>query len=166
MGGLANYLLVRWKEGYVVVEDAASQGQYGVKQALLTLSSVTDEDEAIRVGQATLGYSAAPRVAAVAGIEPTGSGDSPYVDWNVGDTISAPDETGGSSTQRVMAITVVEDDDGDATFTPELRDTLSVLEQRTQRWLKRLLNGSLRGQSDSASPPTSQPETGFRVASS
>lgn len=165
MGGLANYLLVRWSGGYVLVEDAASQTAHGVKQALLTLSNITDEDEATRIGQATLGFSASPRVAAAAGIEPTGAGDSPFTDWDLGDTLVAPDETGATSAQRVVSITVAEDDNGDATFAPELRDTLTVQEERLNRWMKRLINGSLRGQSNSAAPPTSPPETGFSVAS-
>ena len=38
MGGLANYLLVRWQGGYVVVEDAASQAAYGWRAALLGLT--------------------------------------------------------------------------------------------------------------------------------
>lgn len=166
MGGLANYLLVRWQGGYIVVEDAVSQAAHGVKQALLTLSNITDEDEASRIGQATLGFTAYPRVAAAAGIEPTGVGDDPFTDWDLGDTLLAPDETGVTSAQRVVSITVVEDDNGEATFAPELRDTLTVQEERLDRWLKRLVNGSLRGQSNSAAPTTAPPETGFKVASS
>ena len=165
MGSIANQLLVRWKGGYVLVEDVASQAEHGVRQALLTLSNVTEADEAERIGEATLAYSSQPRVAAAAGIEPTGAGDDPYVDWDLGDTLTAPDEDGGTSTQRVVSITVVEDENGDASFAPELRDTFSVTEERTQRWLKRLINGSLRGASNSASPPIAASDTGFTSAS-
>lgn len=160
---LTNYLLVRDAGGFFTVQDAASQAAYGVRQALLSLANVTSRTEATTVAQATLAMTLAPHVATGMGIEPTGTGDNPYVDFGVGDYITAPDET-GSSSQRVVSLTVVEDENGEASFAPELRSTLDVQDERIAKQLTRLINGSLRGRSNSASPDSSRPVKGVSDA--
>lgn len=160
---LSNYLLVRDANGFFTVEDAGSQATYGVRQSLLSLANVTSRLEATAVAQATLATMSQPHVATGMGIEPTGTGDNPYVDFGVGDYVTAPDETGTSS-QRVVSITVVEDENGEATFAPELRSTLDVQGERIAKQLTRLINGSLQGRSNSAAPSSSRPVTGVRDA--
>ncbi len=161
--GLANFLLVRDAGGFFSVEDLGSQATYGVRQGFLALANVSSRVEATAVANATLANIATPRVATSIGIEPTGTGDEPYVDFGVGDYITAPDETGTSS-QRVVSITVVEDDNGEATFAPELRSTTDVQEERIAKQLTRLVNGGLRGKSNSAAPNLAQPVTGIANA--
>lgn len=160
---LANYLLVRDAGGFFNVEDAGSQATHGVRQALLSLANVTSRTESTTVATATLTVMSVPHVATAMGIEPTGTGDNPYADFTVGDYITAPDETGTSS-QRVVSLTVAEDENGEASFAPELRSTLDVQEERIGKQLTRLINGALGGRSDSAAPNSSKPVTGISDA--
>lgn len=145
-------LLVRYNGGYFEVENAAAVAQWGRKEGFVQLGSVSDHDEAERIATAILGFQNAPRVATTLGVEPVGVGDAPYADYAVGDTISAPDVGGALGTQRVMSLTVAEDADGDVTFANELKATFLVQEEAFDRQLKKLLNGSMRGQTLAANP--------------
>lgn len=147
-------LLCRFQGGYRVVDDFPAQVLYGRKEGFLQLGQVTEADEVDRIGAAVLAFMAAPRVATTLGIEPEGIGttDTPYVGYGVGDSIVAPDEGGSSSTQRVVSITVAEDDQGDATFANELKATFQVEEERLNVQLKKLLNGTLKGSSVAPQP--------------
>lgn len=144
-------LLVRYNGGFFEVEDAAAVAAWGRKEGFVQFGSVSDHDEAQRVAEAILGFQNAPRVATTLGIEPTGAGDDPYADYAVGDTIHAPD-VGGDTDQRVMSLTVSEDQNGDVSFANELKATFLVQEEAFDRQLKKLLNGSMRGQTLSANP--------------
>lgn len=48
------------------------------------------------------------------------SGAVPYVDWDVGDTVSAPDSSGAAADYRCVSLAVSEDDAGQPKFKPEL----------------------------------------------
>lgn len=150
--GVATALLVRYAGGYTVVEDAAAIAAWGRKEGFLQLGGVSDRDQAERVATAVLGFQGAPRVTTTLGVEPTGTADEPYVDYDVGDSITAPDEAGGSSSQRVVSITVVEDENGDVSFANELKAPFLLEEEAFNRQLKKLLNGSMRGQTQAANP--------------
>lgn len=152
-------MLVRWFGGYKEAVDAAGVSAWGRKEGFLQLGNVTEEDEVDRIVAAVFGFQSAPRVATTIGIEPRGVDpdgvdhhDEPYVDFDLGDTITAPDENGATSAQRVMSLTVVEDDNGDASFATELKNTFQVQSELFDRQLKKLLNGSMQGASVSAAP--------------
>lgn len=145
-------LLVRYDGGYFEVEDATAVAEWGRKEGYVQLGSVSDHDEADRIATAILAFQNAPRVATTLGVEPTGAGDDPYADYEVGDTISAPDVGSGSASQRVMSLTVSEDANGDVSFANELKATFLVQEEAFDRQLKKLLNGSMRGQTLAANP--------------
>lgn len=149
---IVNSLLVRWFGGYLEVMNGASETANGHKEGLLQLGSVTTLDEATRIANGLLVLTADPRVATELGVEPSGVGDEPYVDYDLGDTITAPDEDGGDSSQRVVSITVAEDENGDVSFANELKDTVLVQEEQFNRWLKLLLAGTLRGTAKNATP--------------
>lgn len=157
---LANALLVRYAFGYRLVEDAASIAALGRHEAFLSLGAIQSVDEVDRVGAALLGLSAFPNIATTAGIEPTGAGDNPFADFGVGDWITAPDETGVPSSQRVLGLSVTEDAEGNPLFAPELRSLADELDERLQRWLRRMSAGTLGGSSESASPASSTPAIG------
>lgn len=149
---IANALLVRWVGGYLENVNATSVTAWGRREALLQVGAISTEEEATRVSDGLLTLTADPRVATSMGVEPVGDVDNPYVDYDVGDTISAPDEDGSDSLQRVVSITVVEDDNGDVSYAHELKDTLVVQEEQFNRWLKLLLAGTLRGTARNAQP--------------
>lgn len=159
-------LLVRYGGGYITVENAAAVAAWGHKEAFLQLGAVSDRDQAERVANAVLAFQGDPRISTTLGIEPTGIGDEPYVDFAVGDEITAPDESGGSSSQRVVSLTVAEDDNGDVSFANELKAAFLIPEEAFNRQLKKLLNGSIRGQSQSANPLPTSPVTRADVGDS
>lgn len=150
---VATALLVRWVDGYLNVNDAGGVAAWGRKEGFLTLGNVPSAEEVARIAAAVLASQAAPRVATAMGIEPeTGGGSEAYVDFVVGDTVTAPDEGGGTSVQRVVSLTVAEDENGEITVAPELNSSFQVQDEVLNRWLKRLINGTLKGASASASP--------------
>lgn len=149
---VVNALLVRWLGGYQEETNPTSITAYGRREGLLSLGPVTTTEEVERIAQGLLMLTAEPRVATELGIEPTGVGDLPYDDYDIGDTISAPDETGTLALQRVVSITVTEDQDGEVSYANELKDTVQVTEEQQNRWLKLLLAGSLRGNARNAMP--------------
>lgn len=149
---VATVLLVRFQGGYLEVPDVAAVTAWGRKEGFLQLGSVFEENEATRIAQAVLSFQNAPRVATTLGVEPTGTGDAPYVDYVVGDTITAPEADGTSTEQRVVSLTVVEDDNGEVSFANELKATFLVQEEAFDRQLKKQLDGSMSGQSVSSNP--------------
>lgn len=150
--GVATHLLVRYGGGYTTIDDAAAVAAWGRKEGFLQLGGVSDRDQAERVALGVLAFLAAPRVTTTLGIEPTGTADEPYVDFLVGDSITAPAEDGSSSEQRVVSLTVSEDDNGEVTFANELNAPFLLAEEAFNRQLKKLLGGALRGQTQAANP--------------
>lgn len=147
---IVNALLVRWSAGYTWVEDAGSIATWKRREAYLSVAA-TSEPEAVRIATAILVDRAAPLVGTQATLEPTGS-DEPYVDFEVGDWITAPDLSGTPASQRVVSLTVTEDDEGNPVFVPELGSVQQERERANQRWLKRMANGALAGTVESAMP--------------
>lgn len=156
---LQNSLLVRYAEGYHVVEDAASIAAQGRHEGYLELGSAQSVDEVERIAGAILARSAVPAVATTAAVEPVGPADTPYTAFDVGDWITAPDETATPTLFRVFSIAYTEDDEGNPIFAPELRSAADEAEVRFARWLKRMSNGALGGSTESAS--VASPAPGF-----
>lgn len=167
--GLVNALLVRYAAGYEWVEDDDSIDTYGRREGYLTLGSIESSAEATRIARAILVDKASPATSITAGLEPASSADEPYVAFEVGDYVNAPDEFGEPTSLRVVGLTVGEDAEGNPTFTPELDSLADVREQQLNRWLKRMSNGTLGGSVESASPAPDvglgpevfDPDTGF-----
>lgn len=84
----------------------------------------------------------------------------PYVDFNVGDWVSAPQTVNSVYTGRVerptsfrvRAISVAEDVDGNLTINPELGSLITETTHRIQNWLKTMVPGALGGTTWGASP--------------
>lgn len=148
---LVNALLVRWAGGYTWRTDASSISTYGRREGFLALGAVQSLAEARRVADAVLANSSSPRISTTAAIEPSGSGDVPYDDWDVADYLAAP-VSGDPTTKRVMALTVTEDAEGNPIYVPELGSLRDDEDRRLQRWLKRMANGTLGGSVESATP--------------
>lgn len=156
---VVNSLLVRWFGGYIELVNPTSSAARGRKEGLLQLGNISTLDEATRIGEGFLALNADPRVATNLGVEPAGGGDEPFVDFSVGDTITAPDEDGTASEQRVVSLTVSEDDNGEVTYATELKETLLVQEEQFNRQLKLLLAGTMKGAAKNASPIMPPPVT-------
>lgn len=139
-------LLVRYQGGYATVDYAAAQARWGIKRGFLQLGSVTEEEEVNRLALAVMAFLGDPLIATTIGVEPeVGGGNEPYVNYDVGDTITAPDSDGSTSAQRVISVTVVEDDQGELSYANELKSSFIVAEDALNRQLKKLLNGTLQG---------------------
>lgn len=146
---LVNALLVRWSAGYTWVTDSASILAYRRREAYLS-AAATSEAEAVRIATALLADRASPGVGTQATLEPSGGADSPYVDFRVGDWVTAPDQTETPASVRVTSLTVTEDDEGNPVFVPELGTIREERDRANQRALKRMANGSLGGTVESA----------------
>ena len=172
-----NALLIRWKHGYTVVGAVTSPIRYGY----LALGSVETESEAKRIGgqellrvdgtrdQISLGADPDPALPANA----YGTG------WDVGDYVIVPTrvntdpvllgDEGGQAIQdeagqdiqleagvggkaRVLQVSIAEDDNAALSVLPDLSTLLEQQEVRTQRWLTRMVDGTMNGASAVASP--------------
>jgi len=147
---LTNAMLVRWGGGFTFATVPASITTYSRREGYLAVGA-SGKDEALRIANAILANRANPDVAVTAVLEPAGT-DVPYVNFDVGDTITAPDPSGATAAQRVVGITVSEDTDGNNLFVPELSSLRLLQEQYNAAWLKRMANGTLAGVARSASP--------------
>lgn len=153
---IVNAMLVRWSGGYTWATVAGSIDAYGRREGYLAVAA-SSRDEALRIADALLANRATPDVAVTAVLEPTGTGDVPYADFGVGDYLNAPDAAGAVASQRVVSLTVSEDEHGNSRFVPELTSQRKVQEEAAQRWLKRMANGTLGGTAESATPPRVNP---------
>jgi hypothetical protein len=146
--GVTDSLLVRWAEGWREVARPS-----GVRrEAVLGLGAQESAGEADRLANGQLDVFADPRTAITAELDPSGTNDVPYLHFRVGDTITVPDHTGAPIQERVIAMTVDEDDDGYLTYQPELGDLILPYQERFQQALKKMENGTLQGDSEIATP--------------
>ncbi len=114
-----NTLLVRWAGGWTERKDLASIAAVGRIEARLDLGSITSLPEAHRVADAQLAEFARERTQTDIGIMPAGS-DVPYVDFNVGDTVTVE-----GVSHRVLGLTVsVDQVTGRPIYIPTLNDDI------------------------------------------
>lgn len=156
----SNTLLVRWAGGWTEVTDDDAIDAWGRREAMLSLGAVQSVQEAQRVATGQLAVFADVRTEVTCDIEPIGDADTPYVSFRVGDTVTVPDSDGTPTVERVRAITFVRDEDGEFSWTPELKDRILGDRERDAVALKKMDNGTLRGQSIVASPVSSRGATG------
>jgi hypothetical protein len=147
-----NVLLVRWKDGWHEVVDAASVATHPRHEAFLALGALQSIAEVDRVAGMQLSVIAHPRVAVAADHDPIDLSDRPYRSYNVGDIITVPNYGTGTSGQRVRAITGAEDESGEVTYSPELGDLLLEEQERVMQAVKKMSDGTLEGESAVAQP--------------
>jgi hypothetical protein len=139
--------LVQWSGGWLEVDSGASPRKtatfkYG--------EEVRTIDEARTRATADLAALAA-RTQVTLEQEPV-TGKKPYVNYRVGDTVTVPNESGGTTAERVVGLKVSQNDDGTANYTPLLRDLRLGVTERMLRTQKRMANGSVGGLVAGASP--------------
>lgn len=149
---LTNAYLVRWARGLLEVADAASIAAYGRHEGYLPLNGSQSPQDASQVAERVLAVRAYPQLATTIGLRPTGAGDNPYVDFDLGDWLSAPDDDGTTTPARVRSLSTRDhpDNTGQVVFTPELRSLPAESEDVLGRWLQRMATGG--GASHSTAP--------------
>lgn len=106
-----NRLLVRWSQGYMVVESPGAVAPFS--EAFFKPGAAVSEDEATTLANAVLDAEADPKESIDAVIE----GGFPV---DIGQTLSAQDTTGTQVTWRLMGTAYSQDREGYVTVTPKL----------------------------------------------
>lgn len=142
-----NALLVLWSGGWRERTDwAAISGGMRV-EALMGLGACQSGAEADRIADQQLALYSAARTEIVVGVEPVGEADTPYLAYLPGDTV-----TFQGGVERVTGVAVAEDDDGRVTFAPQLRANIFTEQERLDQAVKKMSNGTIRGDSQVATP--------------
>lgn len=149
---MINALLVRWSGGWAEVLDAASITARGRSEALLGLGAAQSIAEVERVAAAQLATYASPRTEVTADLIPIDETDTPYLAFRVGDSVTVPDWDGSATLERIVALTVAEDENGQVTYSPELKDLILTHQERLEQAMKKMADGTLRGNSAVATP--------------
>lgn len=150
--GSASNLLVRWSLGWIDVNPPAPiSGRR--REATLSLGNVPSVNEAISAGRRLLDVVGGVRETIAIGILPQSDATTPYQGWRPfpNTFITAPGWSGPAA-QKVASVTVTQDDDGELLYEMDLIDRVADNEARIQRWLKRMSNGAVGGQTAQASP--------------
>lgn len=161
----ANTILFNDEDEWRTIGDSASVLLSGRTEAYLALGSLPSRS-ATKVVNKTLEQYGLPIESVVADYVPTGNGDVPWQDFNVGDTIYAPDSGGGGANRRVLSISVaIDDSTGEPVYSVELDALSSEVRDRIQRLINRLSAGgggnlagkvpSRRGKTPGANDPGS-----------
>jgi hypothetical protein len=155
-----NALLVRWEGGWVDMPYAEATGRR--REATLSIGNIKAPFQAISVARDTLNQMNSNSERVIAGIHPIDENQTPYVQWRPTPNVhlSFPNWDGTSTPQKLVAITVSQDDESAVImYAPELKDAFTDYAERIQRWLKRMSNGAVGGSSRIASPerPIIQP---------
>jgi hypothetical protein len=167
---VANRVLSRWVGGWMQVDRTSQFGP--IRGATLGVGAIDSAPEVVRVSQSQLQIFGDVRQQITIGILPEGVEDNtPYVGlWKTtGDTVNIPLSDGSLASERVLSMTVTEDNDnGRAIFTPTVKDIILQGDERADQAIKKMTNGTFRGASKAAQPviptyvprPRIQPPTG------
>ena len=145
-----NALLVRWGSGWGERTDATSIAAHTRTEATLGLGALASRSAMERVADGQLSVYRNPREQVDAGIEPSLDADTPYIGYRVGDVVTVE-----GVAQRVVSITVSFDSDGRAVFNPTFNDVILGQQERFAQAIKKMINGTLRGDSKVAQPVAS-----------
>lgn len=130
---IKNVFLIQYDGGFTTVEAPGSVAKNGRREAYVELGGVKEAGTArklmlrvVRGHEGAIRRAGSPDVVsrktrnrdagAVLGLH----GAYPFLDWNVGDVIAAPNDAGKMVPYRVLSLSGVEDDNGVVTFDPEL----------------------------------------------
>lgn len=165
-----NALLVRYEGGF---REASSTGLEGTDGSPLTtpggelLLSTSQgagriegfvnypEDSAVeadRKAASTISTLETARWQTTVGIEPTGSGDIPLTHWDVGDTITVPDQDGSPQVVPVIGLLLTEDEAGHPVYRPQVGDSIPSLDERRSTTARNYNSGDLGGRDRQAQP--------------
>jgi hypothetical protein len=149
---MINTLLVRWAGGWREVTDSAAVANHGRHEALLGLGAVGSTTEVDWAARQILTFWVEGQTQITADLRPSSAADTPYEAFDIGDTVTVPARTGGASVERVVALTVAEDDNGQLTWAPDLKAVHLSATERFEQALKKMADGTFAGQSKTATP--------------
>lgn len=117
---MKNRALVRGATGWLQYNDGTSESANGRRETLMTLGGALSDSQARRVAIAGLGDLKDPLITVEVTID-SELGPQPFVDFNVGDTVSSYTDGGSIVPCRVMSVGCAENDEtGVNTFTVQL----------------------------------------------
>lgn len=140
---IKNNLLLKTTEGYIVVEDIASKNKYGRIES--TLDTGASSNLAVDVATAIFAQRAQEEEGA--SYDLLTRDYVPFVDFNVGDLVLAPNEDGQSVPRRVMSISVEENDGGRPLYTIEFDVIFRDNDDRINKVLQNMGAGGVGGTS-------------------
>lgn len=149
LASVADALIVRWAGGWIRVPETG-----GTKLGFLKLGKAASIDEATRIATQMLELTGAQQTMWSGDVDPTGSGDVPYLDFGLGDTVTV-----GSHLERAVQISGALTDDG-IVAKVAVRDLILHAEDRLALTVKRMSDGTLGGDAKPASPAAPPPPFG------
>ncbi len=149
-----NILSMKTNDGWVIAEDENSEAKYGALEGSLS----TDVSEAVSgaVADAVFKQKANPEEGASYEVVPI-EGYVPWVDFNVGDWVMAPDDRGLSVRRRIVSISVEEDDAGNPFYAVEFDTIFQDNEDKLNKWMSKIGGGSLGGSFSNGSGGSTNP---------
>lgn len=129
---LKNRALIQYKGGYTYAENDASIAKNGQRDGFMEFGIANTAGAAELLGDAVLssiattsslggsGEIVGHRNETYSGSVIPVRGAIPFLDWNVGDSVSAPSSNGVMRPHRVLSLSCTEDESGQLTFDPEL----------------------------------------------
>jgi hypothetical protein len=136
---IANSLSVQTEDGWLEVQRAASVAKYGVIEGKLDTSA--SESVSAAIAEEVFNQKANPEQGATYEIIPI-EDHIPFHDFNVGDWVLAPDETGLLVKRRIMSLAVQENNAGIPQYTAEFDTIFLDNEDKLNRWMEKMAGGS------------------------
>jgi hypothetical protein len=140
-----NRYLIRYGDGLTEYEDTASISEHGLREDYLELGSVQSEAAAQAIAETLMENRADPAHSTTATLHPHDAAATPYSGFEVGDWVDCPDENDDDTSMRVVAVTLVEDDNGVIDWPIQLRDRTLEVAERHDVWLKTMTPGAAVG---------------------
>lgn len=139
-----NSLLVQWSGGFTTVTDSAAVTAAGglVRRAFFSATDYTTKEGAEAAATQKLAeLQGGEAIVAEPYIASFGTFTAPYFGWFVGDRIPVDGWSSGTTSVPVTALTVTEDDDGNASVTPELQSPVQERSEKMATALRRAQPG-------------------------
>jgi len=148
----ANSLIVRWQGGWSERTAPGPIATDGRREGLLTIGAIGTAAEADRIADRQLDIFANVREEVTADVEPRTDVETPCIGYLVGDLVTVPSREGPGEVERVVSVTVSEDDDGYITYAPQFKDIIYEQQGAFDEWLKKMANGTMGGKTGIGSP--------------
>lgn len=138
---IKNNLLLKTEEGFFTTQDTTSVTEYGRIEATLD----TGASKALATTLAELVFAQRAKEEEGASYDLLLTTYIPYVHFNIGDWVLAPDEQGVSVKRRVMSISTAETNSGNVVYTIEFDTIFKDNEDRLNRVIAKLGGGGVGG---------------------